>query len=235
MKAIVFLATCMLIATLAIAQDETKFKQNESQAQDDFLTELLKTYLKENVCYPERAIQCKREGTELAQFTITAEGKITDIKIINSVCPVIDAEIITALENYDGMLLPAYKNGEPNNRLKEISLAFCCTNESSKPLNVLFKERGIEYFGRAGKALFEKHDVEKALNLYSRAINYLPRDKSLRLMRGMCRYELGDTEGANTDWDRMAISGDDPIDMGTYMNQLQGFKGYNELMVKLNQ
>jgi hypothetical protein len=64
---------------------------------------------------------------------------------------------------------------------------------------------------------------------YSLALNYLPYDKSLLLMRGVCRYELGDKEGAKEDWNRMASLGE-PIDMSEYTNQITGLKGYDELM-----
>jgi TonB family protein len=237
-KAILILAVSVLSAAFAFAQnpnvDEVKQTTpvflGEFQTQGNSPADLLKAYLKENVCYPERAMQCKREGTELAQFTITAQGNITDIKIINSVCCEIDNEIITALKNTDGMWKKMDKDMQ-----HEISLAFCCTNESWKPVQVVFKERAIEYFSRASKALFEKHDAEKAMALYSQGIKYLPNDKSLRLMRGLCRYELGDKQGANNDWDRMAMSGFDPIEMNIYMEQMQGLKGYDELMVRLNQ
>ena len=49
-------------------------------------------------------------------------------------------------------------------------------------------------------------------------------------MRGVCRYELGDKEGAFEDWNRMAGLGDD-IDMSEYIAKIEGMKGYDELMV----
>lgn len=50
-------------------------------------------------------------------------------------------------------------------------------------------------------------------------------------MRGICRYELGDKEGAFDDWNRVAGSGG--IDMGEYAGQIAGIKGYDELMAIL--
>jgi tetratricopeptide (TPR) repeat protein len=242
MKAILILAVSMLSAAIAIAQNPNVDEAKQTapvfigafQTQTNSPAELLKAYLKDYVCYPQKAIQCKREGTEMVQYTITAQGNITGITITNSVCPLIDNEIKTALQNTDGMWRPSTINGEAVDMPQEISIAFCCTNESSKPVQTVFKERAIYCFTRANKALFEKQNTEKAMALYSEAIKYLPNDKSLRLMRGMCRYELGDKQGANNDWERMAISGDDFLDLKNYMEQMQGLKGYDELMVRLN-
>lgn len=48
-------------------------------------------------------------------------------------------------------------------------------------------------------------------------------------MRGICRFETGDTEGAKEDWNRMSNLGCE-IDMSNYAELIQGMKGYDELM-----
>ena len=102
---------------------------------------------------------------------------------------------------------------------------------SVESINELFKEKATNYFNAGSIAFFEKKNAKKALKFYSWGANYLPYDNSLLLMRGLCRYELGDTEGTFEDWNRMAGSGG--IDMGEYAGQIAGMKGYDELMVTL--
>ena len=51
-------------------------------------------------------------------------------------------------------------------------------------------------------------------------------------MRGICRYEVGDKVGALEDWNRLNTLGDN-IDMSEYAGNLQGMKGYEELMAVL--
>jgi hypothetical protein len=66
------------------------------------------------------------------------------------------------------------------------------------------------------------------MKFYTWGINYLPYDKSLLLMRGMCRYELGDNEGAKEDWNRMTNLGGN-IDMSEFTAQIAEMKGYEDL------
>lgn len=189
----------------------------------------LRNYLVENISYPEKAGKFLNEGTEVVQFTVTAAGNVIDFKIINSVCPVIDDEIIRALKNTDGKWLPGYNNGKPVNMTKEVSLAFILENESGRTIQEIFTEKAGHSFGVGTKNLFEKHNTRKAMKSFSAGLNYLPYDKSLLLLRGVCRYELGDTEGAKEDWNRMASLGG-TIDMSEYSGQIAGLKGYNELI-----
>jgi hypothetical protein len=112
---------------------------------------------------------------------------------------------------------------------KEVSLAFILNNESGKTAGEIFTEKAKYSFAAGNKNLFEKQNIGKALKNFSAGLNYLPYDKSLLLMRGICRFETGDTEGARQDWNRMASLGG-TIEMSDYTDQIAGLKGYEELM-----
>ena len=243
MKTILIFATSMLIAAFTFAQnrdvEEVRVTApqftgivNATLSQTESANLLIRNYLKENVVYPEKAQECRLEGTEVVQFTVTAEGNVADFKIINSVCTLIDEEIIGVLRGTDGMWLPGYNNGNPVDMTKEVSMVFCLDNGTNKPTHEIFTEKATSYFSNGNKNLYEKHNVKKAMKFYSSGINYLPYDQSLFLMRGMCRYELGDKEGAIEDWTRMTNLGCE-IDMSEYTAQLSGLKGYEELMAIL--
>lgn len=243
MKTILIFAISMFIAAFAFGQnrdvEEVKVTApqftgivNATLSQTESANLLIRNYLKDNVEYPEKAQACNLEGTEVVLFTVTAEGNVADFKIINSVCPIIDEEIIGALKNTNGMWLPGYNNGNPVDMPKEVSMVFCMENGSNKSTHEIFTEKATSYFSIANKNLYEKHNVKKAMKFYSYGVTYLPYDHSLLLMRGMCRYELGDKAGAIEDWNRMVTLGSE-IDMSEYTAQLSGLKGYEELMAIL--
>ena len=56
-------------------------------------------WIAENVQYPQAAIDNNESGTVLAKFTIDKEGKISDVQVIRSVSPALDAEAVRALES----------------------------------------------------------------------------------------------------------------------------------------
>lgn len=188
---------------------------------------LIKNYLQQNIQYPENSLNCGKQGTVVVQFTVNTEGNLSDFDIINSVCPEIDNEVVQTLKTTDGMWLPGSNNGKPVEMTKEISLVFAVNSNPYKTTNEIFRENAIHYFENGTKALYQSKNVKKAMKNFSNGITYLPYDKSLLLLRGMCRYELGDKEGARFDWDRMMHLGGN--DMSDYMVNLKEMKGYNEL------
>jgi TonB family protein len=242
MKKNLFFALIMLVAGFAAGQKQNVTEIEVTAPQFAGIKNVLnvqaepgnslRVFLMENIGYPEKAERCFKEGTEVVQFTVTASGNVTNFKIINSVCREIDDEVIWALIQTNGMWLPGYNNGKPVDMTKEVSLAFIAGNVSGRPTHAIFKEKAEHSFGAGNKNLFEKHNPKKALKNYSAGINYLPYDNSLLLMRGVCRYELGDKEGAREDWRRMATLGES-IDMSEYYTQLEKFAGYNEMIATL--
>ncbi len=189
---------------------------------------LISSYLMENVAYPDNDANHGSQGTEVVQFTVTAEGNVTDFKVINSVSWEIDQEIIRVLKTTNGMWKPGYNNNQQVDMTKEVSMMFCL-RELDKPVGEIFTGWASASYTKGSKALFEKRNVHKALKCFDDGINYLPYDKSLLMLRGICRYELGNKEGAFEDWNRMSNLGCD-IDMSDYAELLQSMKGYEDLM-----
>jgi tetratricopeptide (TPR) repeat protein len=97
----------------------------------------------------------------------------------------------------------------------------------------LLEERATEELNKGSIALFEKRNPQKALRKYNRGIKFLPDDESLLIMRGLCKYELGNCTGAIEDWNRLK-SLDEEINMNEYTARIENLKGYDELMTIMN-
>lgn len=245
MKTKVLFAVFMLFAATAIGQNKTLLAPDHigevKVTPPEFAglkvtntvsdLSLINSYLLENVYFPENAANYSPQGTEVVLFTVTADGNVQDFKIINSISREIDEEIIRVLQTTNGMWKPGYNNNQPVAMPQEVSMMFC-REEQEKSVTEIFTEYATVSFGKGTKALFEKHNVNKALRCFSDGITYLPYDKSLLLMRGICRYEIGDKDGAMEDWNRLNALGDN-IDMSNYAELIQGMTGYDELMAVL--
>ena len=76
----------------------------------------LMDYLQENIKYPKDAQDAKKEGRVIATFIVEKDGSISNVKIVRSIFPSLDAEaerIITAMPKW----IPGMQNGE-NVRVK---------------------------------------------------------------------------------------------------------------------
>ncbi len=242
MKKNVIFAISMLVASFALGQNQNVKEievsapqftgvENAINVRIESSATLIRNYLKKNVGFPLEAAASNAEGTEVVQFTVTAAGNIVDFKVINSVSREIDNEVIRVLKKTDGMWLPGSNNGLFVDMTKEISMVFCLEKKNSESITEMFTTKARSYFTDGTIALFEKKNPKKALKFYNCGINYLPYNQSLLLMRGICRYELGDKTGARDDWNR--ITGLDGVDMSEYTTQMEEMKGYNELMAIL--
>ena len=166
---------------------------------------LINEYLDKNVVYPDMAVKCSLEGTEVIKFTVTPSGVPTNFEVVNSVCKAIDAEVIRILKETEGMWRPAYKNGVPVESEQELSMVF--SNKNKSEINEYFIARAQIFYKSGNRKLFEKNKPEKAIKLYNSGLRYLPDDKGLLLMRGISSYKLGDVSSAQEDWKKVAELG----------------------------
>jgi hypothetical protein len=241
MKTIAILFSCMMLTIIALGQDQKpnlgevkvtapKFAgiENVVETLNAKESETINDFLSKNFNYTDKR-DVKPEGTEVIQFTVTQAGELTDFVIINSVSREIDKEMIRILQTTNGMWIPGYNNTLPAEMTKEVSMAFCTENNSSKSVTEIFKEKATHYFVDGSKIFLEKQNPKKAIKYYNRGINYLPYDKSLLLVRGICRYETGDKEGAHQDWERVKTLGGFDIENSYLTENVKGLKSYEEL------
>lgn len=203
MKTNLFFAAVLLIATIASGQNQEliaievnspAFKSNEPKSIYDFL--------QKHVEYPSESQRWKLEGTEVVQFIVTIQGKLSDYKVINSVSPEIDREVIRLLELTNGMWIPGTINGEPVAMEKEVTLEFKRSKASD------FVEMAKWYMQKGNELLFLKDQPKKAIKYFDLATNYLPNNETICGIRGFCKYRMGDEKGAIRDWDRANILAD---------------------------
>jgi tetratricopeptide (TPR) repeat protein len=160
-------------------------------------------YLRNNIKYPESAINCCKQGTEIVRFTVMPNGKLENIEVVNCVCPKIDEEMIRVLKTTNGMWTPGTKNGLPVEMEKEILVVFHLEGFHLGTDEEYFTKKAINWYKKGNQALFEQKNPEKALKCYNNAIKYRPLEDALLFARGMAKYELNDFTRAKEDWKRM--------------------------------
>lgn len=188
----------------------------------------LKDYLLKNIQYPEQSKKLGKEGTEVVQFVVTPEGEVTDFNIINSVSKEIDAEVVRVLKTTNQMWKPGMNNETPVAMEKEVSIAFNISIDDNPANTTDFFIQAKKNFDIGNKKFFVKESTKSALKYYDRAMQYLPNDKALLVTRGMCRYELGDKNGACQDWNRIITLGG--VEGDAYLDNFCEFKGYADMI-----
>jgi TonB family protein len=208
MKTKVVFLLCMILTVIAFGQTERpttlteievippKFPAVETSWNGKNI-ESINDYLSIHVVYPDEAINNGYQGTEVVQFIVTPTGELTDINVINSVCDEIDKEVIQVLTATSGQWKPALLNGQPSAMIHEVSVVF--KSHDNTDLMLLAKN----YFLKGSKLLSLKKDPKKALKYYDLGILLTPHEESLLVARAICKYELGDEDGAIKDWNRM--------------------------------
>jgi tetratricopeptide (TPR) repeat protein len=231
MKTIVIFAISVLAAAFASGQNQDiqEITVTAPQFKSEFYQNL-NDFLLSGIEYPGESLKAGNEGTEVIHFVITPLGNITDISVINSVSEIIDLEVIRILEVTDAMWIPGTVNGEPVAMEKEISLVFKLSEKSD------FVANAKSNLGLGNKMLFENKNPGKALKYFDKSITLLPNEETLLAVRGLCKYEMGDMEGAVNDWNRLKRleeknAAESLVEISVKYTQLSG---YSQMMTFLN-
>jgi protein TonB len=64
------------------------------------------SYIQQNLKYPEGAKEQEIQGRVIVQFTIEKDGTVSDVNVVKSVDPLVDAEVVRIVSN-----MPAWKPG----------------------------------------------------------------------------------------------------------------------------
>ena len=87
------------------------------------LAELMK-FMAMNVRYPESALKDNIQGEVIAEFIVTKEGKVTDVKIKQGVTPELDEEALRVIKMIPDKWTPGKFNGENVNVLFSLPIKF---------------------------------------------------------------------------------------------------------------
>ena len=82
-----------------------------------------KKYVAANLKYPKEARKQKIHGIVTVEFTVSAEGKLTNAKIIQSVSPLLDEEALRLIRSSPNWL-PAEENGVKTDFIQKQSIIF---------------------------------------------------------------------------------------------------------------
>ena len=217
----------MLVAAFAFGQNQDlqEIKVTAPQFQSDFFHNV-NDFLLSGIEYPVESLLAGNEGTEVIRFVVTPKGNVTDIEVVNSVSDFIDLEVIRILEVSNGKWIPGTANGEPVAMEKEVSVVFKVSENSD------FVAKAKSFLELGNKMLFVNNKPEKALKFFDKSITLLPNDETLLAVRGLCKYEIGDNEGAQRDWNRIKIlternAVESLVETAVNYSKLNG---YNEMM-----
>jgi tetratricopeptide (TPR) repeat protein len=227
---------------MVFGQNETKNLLENEKTTPQFVgnnsedSPQINNYLLENIVCPRETAECRKEGTEIVRFTVTPSGELTNFTVVNSVCPKMDDEFIRVLKTTNGMWKPVYNNGVPTEMQHEVAVMVGDYNENIIVSHFFINAK--KYFEIGSINLLEKQKPAKALKFFNKSGLYLPNDKSLLTLRGLCHYELGDKENAEKDWNRIkTLGGEVPVGLApalTIENDISEMKGYSEMISLLD-
>ena len=87
-------------------------------------------WVNEHKRYPEEAKKAGIEGRVTTQFTITKEGKLTNVRILRGLHPLLDEEAVRVIESAPQLWEPAWdKKGEPTDVTYTFPVIFKLTEE----------------------------------------------------------------------------------------------------------
>jgi len=220
----------MLITLLASGQQKDLREINVKAPQYASVHfESLDEFISTAVEYPADAKKLGAQGTVVVGFKVTTEGKIKDYKIVNSVCHSIDNAVVRALDITNGKWNPGTVNGEPAEMYKEISVVF----QASK--NADFIALAREYIIKANDLLFYKNQPQKAIKYLDKGITLLPNEEALLASRSLCRYQLGDMNGAERDWARIKLLSQNSEIQSNFelAKNFESLDGYDKMLSEL--
>ena len=243
MKTCVIILFCLISSMAVLGQNETKQinvdvdevqvtppkftgVENAAEMYTGEQLQLINQFIAKHFESPLQPILCNYEGTEVIEFTITPAGQLTDFNVINSVCREVDKELIRVLKGTNGMWLPGSNNGKSAAMEYEVSMMF--GDYSQDEIINHFVGQSEKYFTRGSKTLLVEQQPRKALKYFDKSMRYTPNDKATLLLHGICSYELGKTENAKRDWNRIVSLGG--IDYSINEDQLTEMKGYSEMI-----
>lgn len=147
--------------------------------------------------YPFSAKNDGLQGTEVIRFTITPAGEIRDIIVLNSACEDMDSEVIRVLQYTNGKWDPGTIDDEATTMVREISVVFTLHSIEDMLKTAQY------YLKEANELMYFENKPEKALHYYCKAVSLFPNNKSVLIPRGYCLSQLGLTEEACRDWERV--------------------------------
>ena len=159
--------------------------------------ESIGAYITKFMKYPEGTDGFGILGTIVIEFTVNTSGELSEFQVINSVTSAMDQEVIRVLQETSGAWVPGWMNGKPAQMKREVSVVLK-PNDNYNLDDIASKSQV-----KGDEQLLVEKNPKKALRYYDRAVSLLPYQQDFLAARSLCKYELGDEEGAREDWNRI--------------------------------
>jgi tetratricopeptide (TPR) repeat protein len=194
MKTTAFIFACVVMSAVTYGQTNPQFQPEEFQRAP---ANSINDYLHNNVKHFQDAALCCIPGTEVIAFVVTPEGELTGFRVINSVSPAVDDEVIRVLKETSGSWSPGSRNGVPVGMEQEVALVFIPNDH----FNIVEEAKSL--LDKGNRIFTVKKDPERALKYFNDAFRLRPCEESILAARSRCMYTLGDIEGAILDCSRI--------------------------------
>jgi len=128
MKQFALILLLISFAVSAEAQDTILFADTEPEYPGGI--EAMNKFIKTNIFYPEEAKKNGEQGNVYVEFVVNASGSVTDVKVVKSVSPLLDAEavrVISMMPNWK----PGTHDGKPCSIRYTVPIIFSITSTTS--------------------------------------------------------------------------------------------------------
>lgn len=101
-------AVMLTAGSLNVSAQEEEEPMTQPEIAPEFPggTVALLSLIQQNIKYPEEAKEQEIQGRVIVQFTIEKDGSVTDVKVVKSVHPLVDEQVVRAVS-----AMPAWKPG----------------------------------------------------------------------------------------------------------------------------
>jgi len=197
MKTTMLFFAFVLIAMSSIGQGSTHDSYITNHP--EFKSQTLCQFLSKEIQYPEISKKWMDQGTVIIEFTVNPDGSLSNYRIINSVSPELDFQVLRAIVKSEGKWEPGSIDGKAVIMHKEVSVLFRLSTSDE------YRQLAKSYFEKGNKFLFEKGNPEKALKFFDMACQLRPYDVSLLNSRILCKAKMGDSKAIKADMERLVV------------------------------
>ncbi|MCK4661813.1 MAG: energy transducer TonB [Bacteroidales bacterium] len=169
--------------SLKVIEDSIKFDLKASFKEGN-----LESYLLRDIRYPINAINNQIQGYVIISFTITKDGKISEMDPIKYPNKELALTSMLSLKSTDGLWNPTIYKNNPIDYEYLISYKYSMYHDNLPP----------EYLKKANK-YYKKKDFKKSLKFYNKEIEENEYCAEPYLKRSVTKKELGDLNGSYED------------------------------------
>jgi hypothetical protein len=175
MKTTALFFACVMMSAMTFGQTTPQFRTGESP---DATTGSINNYLNDQMKNLQCAALHCRPGTEVIAFVVTPGGELDGFRVINSVSPAIDDEVIRVLKGTSGSWVPGTLNGEQVAMELEVAIVYVPDH------NFNLVEEAKHYLDKGNQMLLLKKDPKRALRCFNEAFRLIPNEESILAKNG---------------------------------------------------